>query len=115
MSYGTDSAAAGTATCPMVEFFKRKHLQGEVMGKGCSCCSRVPVQGVCMCRSCSHYSLPGNYSTPYAMIDEALSTGCGLLDGEGVTATWISLTQKPLSMLPGLLIEVLDTGYSFIF
>lgn len=51
----------------------------------------------------------------YAMIDEALSAGCGLLDGKGVTVTRISLTQHPPSMLPGLLTEILDTGYSFIF
>lgn len=89
-SYGALTAAAGTASWPTVWFCKKKNLQGS-HGEGMD----APAVQVCLCRGCARvgvvlttHSLEVN-STFYAMMDEALSTGCALLDGKGVTATWI--------------------------
>lgn len=48
VSYGTFTAAAGTATCPMVWLFKEKHLQGSygeevLLPFKCACAGGVHV------------------------------------------------------------------------
>ena len=103
----------GLPHVPRLRFFKKKHLQGSY-GEGmllpfkCACVGVCAHVGVVLIT----HSLEIN-SASYAMIDEALSTGCGLLDGKHVGATWISLTQQP-PVLSALLMEMLDPGYSFI-
>lgn len=107
-------AAARTATCPTVWVFKKKRLQGSY-GEGmllpftCACVGVQAHVGVILIT----HSLAIN-GTSYTMMDEVLSTGCGLLDGKHVGATWTSLPQQSPSVLPALLMEMLDPGYSFI-
>lgn len=97
-----------------MQFFKKEHLQGSY-GEGmllpfkCACVGACAHVGVVLIT----HSLEIN-STSYAMMDEALSTGCGLLDGKHVGAMWVSLTQEPPPVFPALLREMLDPGSSFI-
>jgi len=97
-----------------VRFFKKRHLQGSY-GEGMLLAFKCACVGVCahvgVIPITHFFEING---TSYTMVDEALSTGCGLLDAKSVCATWVSLTQQPPSVLPTLLRVMLDPGYSLI-